>query len=101
MRREGGRVLGLFYCSLLMRSCLLRPEQAAYPVLHFGSSSAANSSTAASHPIFAMLLFHPMTGDSIWLFEEVFSGENKAKERLDWIPGIAAAQRSGSGNTGS
>lgn len=42
-----------------------------------------------------------MTGDSIWLLEEVFSRENKAKERLDWVPGIAAAQRSDSGNTGS
>lgn len=58
------------------------PKQAAYPVLHFGNSAAANSSTPASHPIFAMLLFHPMTDDSIWLLEEVFLGQN-AKERLD------------------
>jgi len=99
--KRGGRVLWLFYGSLLIRSCLLRPEQVAYPILHFGNSSTANSSTAASHPIFAMVLFHPMTGDSMWLLEEVFSGEKKAKKRLDWIPGIAAARRSGSGSTGS
>lgn len=72
----------------------------AYPVLHFGNSAAANSSTAASHPTFAMLLFHPRTGDSISLLE-VFPEENKSKERLDWIPGIVAAQRSDPGNTGS
>lgn len=71
-----------------------------YPVLHFGNSAAANSSTAASHPTFAMLLFHPRAGDNIWLLE-VSSEENKSKERLDWIPGIVAAQRSGSENTGS
>lgn len=72
----------------------------AYPVLHFGNSSAANSSTAAFRPTFATLLFHPRTGDGIWLLE-VFSEETKSKERLYWIPGIVAAQRSGSGNTGS
>lgn len=70
-------------------------------MLHFGSSAAVSLSTAASHPIFAMLLFPPMTRDSIWLLEEVFSGESKANERLAWVPGNAAAQKSDSGNTGS
>lgn len=50
----------------------------AYPVLHCGNSAAANSSTAASHPTFAMSLFHPRTEDSIWVLE-VFSEEKKVK----------------------
>lgn len=96
---RGGRGIWLFYCSLQIENVRARTSTT-YPVLHFGNSAAANSSTAASHPTFAMLLFHPRTGDNIWLLE-VFSEENKSKERLDWIPGIVAAQRSGSENTGS
>lgn len=80
---------------------LLKPEQAAYPVLRFGNLSAANSSIAAFRPISATLLRHPRTGDRIWLVGEVFSGESNARGRTDRIPGTEAAQRSGPGNTGS